>query len=98
MSQLHREAAGRRIATGANIAEDLSKSACSDVVITYNQTDAEKQLGLARLYVAKARMEEDRFIILVSQNYALGQFCLGSTRMRAKQYDDLLRGADGGNS
>lgn len=52
-----------------------------DTAITYSQSDAERSRGLARLFVAKARMDEDRFTVLISQNYATGRFVCDSTRM-----------------
>jgi hypothetical protein len=53
----------------------------SDIIITYSQTAAEKNLGLARLFVDKARHERDKFGILITQSYRTGQFVLESTRL-----------------
>ena len=53
----------------------------ADFFVTYSQTAAEKRLGLARLYVAMARSEQDGFGVLVSQSYKTGQFVLESTRL-----------------
>ena len=64
-----------------HVAEDWSMIATSDIVITYSQTSAEYKFGLARLYVAKARSEEDKFGVLITQNYKTGQFVLESTRL-----------------
>ena len=64
-----------------HVAEDWSMIATSDIVITYSQTSAENRYGLARLYVAKARSEEDKFGVLITQNYKTGQFVLESTRL-----------------
>lgn len=64
-----------------NVAEDWSKVATTDTIITYNQTDAEAALGLARLYVAKARNDSGKATILISQNYAMNQFVRDSQLM-----------------
>jgi replicative DNA helicase len=62
------------------------KVAIADTVLTYSQTDEEKEDGLARLFVAAARSDEDRFEVLLSQNYAIGQYALSSIRI-GKHYD-----------
>lgn len=92
-SQGNREAATAKMVTDSMIAEDYSKIATSDNVLTYTQTEEEKKLGLARLYVANGRNDEDKFVVLVSQSYAIGQFCLSSTYMHS-DYWDRLKGAE----
>jgi len=71
-------------------AEDWSLIMTSDIAVTYSCTEAEFEVGLARLYVEKARSERDHFSVLITQNYTLGQFCLNSTMMTRK-YRDLLK-------
>jgi len=92
-SQIHRLGVGKSILTEANVAEDFSKIATCDIAISFNQTEAEKSLGLARLFVVSARNEEDRFSVLITQSYATGQFCLGSAKMSAS-YWDMMRAED----
>jgi hypothetical protein len=75
-------------------AEDFSKVATADVYLTYSQTEEEKALGLARLFVAKHRDEANRQIILISQAYAMGQFCMDSMPM-TKSYWDYVKEATG---
>ena len=75
---------------GAHIAEDFSLMNTADIVFTYSASEAEFALGLARLYVEKVRFEQDRFTVLITQNYTLGQFCLDSV-MLTKRYEDLLK-------
>lgn len=60
------------------VAEDFSKIGTADTIITYNQTNYEKQAGLARILVAAARDADDQYMALISQAYAMGQFCLDS--------------------
>lgn len=73
-----------------NVAEDWSLTNHADIVITFSATDMEYQFGLGRLYVGKARDEEDKFGVLITQNYALGQFVLESVPL-SKKYWDLLK-------
>ena len=62
------------------------QSAKVDVQLTYTQTDEEKSDGIARLFVAKARTDEDRFEILISQKYEIGQYVLSSIRLGKNYY------------
>ena len=77
-------------------AEDISKVATADVVITYSQTRAERKLGLARLLADKVRNGEDKVSVLVTQAYGIGQFCLDSTLLH-DDYWDLVGGAEDDN-
>jgi replicative DNA helicase len=88
-SQSNRDGAGAKQISDRHIAEDYSKVATADCIISYSQTDAEKQLNLARLFVMKCRADQDKFTVLISQNYALGQFCMDSIGM-VSDYWDLL--------
>lgn len=81
-SQSNRSGAGARLISDQHVAEDFSKIATADCVITYNQTAMERARNLARLYVANGRVEVDRFAVLIAQSYASGQFLLDSTVMR----------------
>ena len=82
-------AGSKKIITGGDIAEDISKINTSDTVITYNRTQAEYELGTARLQVDKGRNDEDKFGVLISQNYRIGQFCIDSVRMNTKYWQVL---------
>jgi replicative DNA helicase len=66
------------IAKGTHLAEDWSIMGTCDTVITYSCTDLEFEYGLGRMYVAKARSDQDRFAIVITQSYKVGQFCLES--------------------
>ncbi len=57
------------------------KVAIADTVLTYSQTDEERRDSVARLFVAAARSDEDRFEVLLSQNYGIGQYVLSSIRV-----------------
>lgn len=68
------------------LAEDYNKMRISDNLVTYNQTNEEKQINLARLLVVKGRNDRAGDKILISQNYATGQFCLDSVRMASSYW------------
>ncbi|RJR29685.1 hypothetical protein C4564_01845 [Candidatus Microgenomates bacterium] len=87
-SQSNRSSERARLITTEHSAEDYSKMQTADYVITYNQTHFEKQLGLARLYGSKVRDEVSGKIILISQAYEVGQFCIDSAIIQ--DYDDYL--------
>lgn len=70
-----------KVVSESHVAEDFSKIATSDTVLTYSQTGEERKLGLARILVSNARDAEDKYIALISQNYPTGQFCLDSIYM-----------------
>ncbi|MFA5262224.1 MAG: DnaB-like helicase C-terminal domain-containing protein [Opitutaceae bacterium] len=89
VSQTNRQALGKNIITEKDVAEDYSKIATSDVAISYNQTEEERKLGLARLHVMKARDEAKGMTILLSQSYSTGQFCISSTRMNSVYWKAL---------
>lgn len=86
-SQGNRESETAKLVTGSMAAEDISKLAIADTVITYSQTPAEKRLGLARLLCDKSRNDEDKFQLLISQAYQMGQFSLDSVMMNQDYWD-----------
>lgn len=88
--QLSKKGEMAAMAKGVHMAEDWSIMGTADVAIMYSATDLEFRYGLARLYVAKSRTEEDRFAILITQSYKIGQFCLESMYLQ-KQYTDLFK-------
>lgn len=87
VTQGNRESERATTVTGDMAAEDISKLAIADVFITHSQTLAEKALGLARLLVDKARNEESKLSVLITQAYGIGQFCLDSVRLVGDYWD-----------
>lgn len=73
------------------VEEDISFGATCDVVMTYSRTLEEERLGLARLLADKVRNESAKQLVLLSQAYAIGQFCLDSALMRGDDYNRLLK-------
>lgn len=90
VSQGNREAEEATTVTGSMIAEDISQLATCDNLVTYSQTVAEYALGLARLFVEKARNEKGKMMILITQAYDIGQFILDSIAVRVNDYFDML--------
>lgn len=86
VSQTHRQAARSKHVNSDNVAEAYSKIAHADCIITYNQTDAERKMGLARLFVSGGRNDEDQITIVISQNYAMGTFVVDSVLMNGSNY------------
>ena len=89
-SQANRGGEEVKVLTRSHLAEDYSKVAISDNLLTFNQTKLEYQLNLARLYVDKGRNDRKGDLILLSQNYEIGQYCLDSIRLNGKGYWDML--------
>lgn len=96
VTQGNRESEDATLVTGGMASEDISKLAHADNFVTYSQTPAEYALGIARLYVEKARNEVAKFQVLITQAYAIGQFCLDSFRLHGSSYWDLMKGKAGG--
>lgn len=88
-SQANRVGESVKLLTRKHLAEDFSKVAISDNVVTYNQTVREAKLGLARLYVDKARNDRRGDTVLITQNYNSGQFCLDSALLSGN-HEDML--------
>ena len=84
-SQGNRKSASARIVRAEHVAEDWSKIATSDIVVTLSRTDDEERENMARLLVAKSRDTEDKFTVVISQLYDIGQFVLDSV-MRPDNY------------
>lgn len=79
-----------RTITLAHTAEDWSLTNTADIVLTFSATDMEYRYGLGRIYVGKARDEEDKFGVLITQNYKMGQFVLESAYLH-KTYWELVK-------
>jgi hypothetical protein len=91
VSQGNRESETAPLVTGDMAAEDISLKATVDVLLTLSQTPAEHKLGVARILADKVRNDETGIQILITQAYAIGQFCLDSMRL-AGEYWEMLKG------
>lgn len=88
-TQSNRMAEDARWITLKHIAEDYSKAATADDVVTYSQTIFEKKYGLARLFIAKGRDEASGLNFLISQSYGMGQFAMDSSLLSPYYWEDL---------
>lgn len=79
--QANRQGESVKLITGSQTGEDYSQGQTADILLTYNQTKREHDMGLARIYVDKARGDRDKFTVLIAQAYASGQFCTDSAFM-----------------
>lgn len=93
-SQANRLALKSRVVREMHVAEDFSKIATADTVITYSRTPQERELGLARLTVTNSRTEADGTTIAVAQCYPLGQFCLGAGVLTDNYWQAVQHHAD----
>lgn len=87
-SQLNRTGSFAKQADERHIAEDFSKVAVADDIFIYSRTPSEKEYGTARIR-AVSREDESGFDVMVTQNYATGQFVTSSGRMN-KNYWKLI--------
>lgn len=87
--QISRAGANAIMSRDVHIAEDWSMVGTADIILTYSRTDAESKHGLARIFVSKARTEQDKFGILITQNYKVGQFVLDSIYLDSKYFQYL---------
>lgn len=66
-----------------DIGEDYSQVQTADIGLVFRRSKMEKRLGLARILVDTVRKgSPGGWEILISQNYAQGQFCVDSVMMR----------------
>lgn len=63
----------------------------ADNAITYSQTQAEEQYGIARLFAEKVRNDKARYTVLITQHYDSGQFCMDS-RYMTNEMRDVVKG------
>jgi replicative DNA helicase len=72
-----------------HIAEDFSIVGTADWIITYSCSEREFAHGLARLFVGKARRRRDRWGVLITQAYDIGQFCLSDMFLDNSYFEHL---------
>ena len=81
VSQGNRDSETATTVQAAQVAEDISKLGTADNIVTYSQTPEERSMGLARLTAELIRNQTGGLTVLLSQAYAIGQFCLDSIRL-----------------
>lgn len=90
VTQCNRSGEDIKILTRKHLAEDYSKVMTADNLVSLNQTTEEYEKGLARLYIDKGRNERKGDLIIISQNFSIGQFCLSSAKM-SRKYSSFLQ-------
>jgi hypothetical protein len=81
VAQSNKEGARAGIVKDTHASEDWSQIGTADVTVTFSQTDSEHMLGVARLFLADGRNDVDKFEVLITQSYAMGQFVLDSVKV-----------------
>ncbi|HET9285763.1 MAG TPA: DnaB-like helicase C-terminal domain-containing protein [Candidatus Angelobacter sp.] len=89
VSQTHRGANKAKQVDIDNVAEAYSKIMHADTTITFSQTRAEKDLGLARLTVGAGRNDADNLTVVISQNYGTGNFVVDSAVLKGNYFNLL---------
>lgn len=95
-----RQAKNAKMVTSTMVSEDYSMVGTADLILTFSRTREEKKIGLARIFVDSARDATDSFVVMISQHYDTGQFCLDSVMMsqsletEADQYTGASKGDD----
>jgi len=88
-TQMSKEGANKKRGDEKDAAEAYGKVAIVDALIAYNQTEEEREHGLARLLAAAMREDDGRYEVLISQAYAVGQFALDSVMMNQQYWTDM---------
>ena len=78
-SQTNREALRKRTITIENIADDFDKAKISDCIIAQSQTAREKDVGEARLYMAKCRYNGQGEQVRVNLDFAYSNYSENTT-------------------
>lgn len=80
---------GAKYTASKDVTEDISKVFTADQVLTYQQTKAEYEIGLARLSVEHARVTRVGAMIVLTQSYATGQYALQSAVMQQSYWEKM---------
>jgi replicative DNA helicase len=96
VSQTSRGSANAKEENIDKVSEAFTKIQHADTTITYSQTKAEKELGLARLSVGAGRNDDSNLTIVVSQNYGTGNFVIDSIVLKGNYFGLLPTGENEG--
>jgi hypothetical protein len=88
-TQSGRHTIGAKRTHSKDATEDISKVFTADHTITYQQTEAEKERGLARLQLEHTRMSADGATYVITQSYATGQYVLESALMQEAYWQKM---------
>ena len=91
VTQANRVGDMSRVVSSQHVSEDFTKTQTADIVCTLSRTNAERQIGLARVLVDAARNTEDKWVSMITQNYPTGQFCIDSCYMNKHIEEEINR-------
>jgi len=99
-AQGNRQSEGAKVVSSTMLGEDWSMSQTCDILCSLSRTKSERNVGLARIFVDAARKVEDKYLVMVSQSYPTGQFCLDSVYMSKYIEEEVARvvGETGGDA
>jgi replicative DNA helicase len=87
-SQINRSGTSSKKIDATHIADDFSKIGTVDTLLIVQSTQEERDLNLARIFVASGRNDEDKFEIYVEQDLSVGQWALtASEKLDANTMD-----------
>jgi replicative DNA helicase len=86
VSQTNRGSARAKDVHIDSISEAFTKVQHADTTITYSQTKAEAELGLARLAIGAGRNDNSNLTVVISQNYGTGNFVVDSVVLKGNYF------------
>lgn len=91
LNRIERRATARASnrAGASNTAEDISIAWTADIVLVQDSTEAERLMGLARLYADKVRHEKGGWAIVMTQAYEIGQYVLGTAPLHQTYFETV---------
>lgn len=98
---INREGARATTRDLTHTAEAWGINATCDQAMSLSRTKAEEDFGLARILVGKARTTKDKWEVLITQAYEIGQFCLDSMPMddhTRNKWNELTKDAEEGTN
>lgn len=88
-TQGNRGALSARQVRASAASEDITKVFTADTVMTYSRTEAEKERGLARLFLEHTRNMADGLEFVITQSYNTGQYVLSSMQATPAYFDQV---------
>lgn len=92
-----RQIIGAKRTRSKDVSEDISKVFTADTTITYQRTEAEQRVGLARLSVEHSRGTSDGISVIITQAYTTGQWVLQSSLMQEAYWNRMREITGEGN-
>lgn len=87
--QSNRAGAEAKMVKATHVAEAWQVIQHGDNIVSFSSSDREFLLGLCRGFVAKGRGDQDKFGFLMTQSFAVGQFCIDSHWLNSAYFKAL---------